>query len=650
MTARTFSSTLLAIPRVGKRALALCGDAILCALTVWIAFSLYWGDWETQYPVRWMVTMGAIALMAPIFVRFGLYRAIFRYAGFDAVLAIIRAVALYGLTFSFVITVIGIADVPRAVGVVQPLLLLVGVTGTRVVARSWLGGWYSGRRRVPGSTRVLIYGAGAAGRQLVAALRNSRELTPVCFVDDDPTLQGNTINGLMVYRRIELADRVHALDITDVLLAIPSAHRDRRNEILDALRPLNVRVRTLPGLIDLARGRVATGDLRELDVEDLLGRAPVPPKPELLNKLVQGKVVLVTGAGGSIGSEICRQIARLQPRMLLLFEVSEFALYTIHQELSLQIDAPQLIPLLGSVTDRRRVDEVMSTWQPETVYHAAAYKHVPLVEHNPAEGLRNNVIGTATAAESAAAHGVSHFVLISTDKAVRPTNVMGASKRLAEQVLQALAATQPSNGTCFAMVRFGNVLDSSGSVVPLFRKQIREGGPLTVTHSEITRYFMTIPEAAQLVIQSGAMAHGGEVFVLDMGEPVRIVDLAQRMIDLSGLTQRIPGVCDGDIEIVVTGLRPGEKLYEELLIGDNPEPTEHPRILKAHETFLPWRELQTSLQALQEGLQRNDVPRMRELLKKLVPGYEPAESVVDWVHTHRLGNAAETVPQLRRAS
>jgi FlaA1/EpsC-like NDP-sugar epimerase len=407
------------------------------------------------------------------------------------------------------------------------------------------------------------------------------------------------------------------------------------------VRAARVQVRTLPGVLELAQGKVQVSDLKELDIEDLLGRDPVPPNPLMLAKNITGKVVMVTGAGGSIGSELCRQVVKAGPAVLLLVELTEFALYAIEQELqSLVLDEQQgdapllrLVPLLANVRDAARMDEILRTWKPHTVYHAAAYKHVPLVEHNPAEGVKNNVQGTLNTAQLAAVHGVSDFVLISTDKAVRPTNVMGTSKRLAEMVLQAQAAVLQGQGgkTRFSMVRFGNVLGSSGSVVPLFRKQIKDGGPITLTDERITRYFMTIPEAAQLVIQAGAMASGGDVFVLDMGEPVKIIDLAKRMVELSGLSLKSEANPNGDIALAVTGLRPGEKLYEELLIGDNPLPTSHPRIMKAHEDFLPWKELQIKLAALGLALDANNVPLIRSLLKDLVPGYQPDGEVVDWV-------------------
>jgi FlaA1/EpsC-like NDP-sugar epimerase len=417
---------------------------------------------------------------------------------------------------------------------------------------------------------------------------------------------------------------------------VPSVSRKRRNEILSLIRTTSVRVQTLPALLDLAQGRVTVNDLRDLDIEDLLGRDSVAPNDMLLAQKITGKTILVTGAGGSIGSELCRQILLQKPKSLLLVDISEFALYSIHQELQQRLGAKEgcgtrLIPLLASVLDVARMDHVMQTWQPDTVYHAAAYKHVPLVEHNPAEGARNNIIGTLTAARAARDNGVSDFVLISTDKAVRPTNTMGTTKRCAEMVLQAFAAQGSGTGTCFSMVRFGNVLGSSGSVVPLFRKQIREGGPITITHQDVIRYFMTIPEAAQLVIQAGAMAKGGEVFVLDMGEPVRIIDLARNMIALSGLSVIDEDNPDGDIAIETVGLRPGEKLYEELLIGENPVPTSHPKIMKANEEYLPWSELDGHLQKLIKVTEANDAVAIRELLLDIVPGFSPTDDVVDFV-------------------
>ncbi|MDM0110735.1 VanZ family protein [Variovorax sp. J22R133] len=635
---------VLGLSRTTKRVVALAVDAGLCVLTVRIALSLRLEEWVTLAGNYWWAVVGALALALPLFVIFGLYRAIFRYGGGSAVAAIWHASLIYALMYAMAFTVVGVEGVPRTVGLIQPPLLLVAIAASRAIARNWLGGSYQPKVARAMLPRALIYGAGSAGRQLAVALANSPDMHVVGFVDDDDRLHGGNIMGLRVYSPSNLGDRIRGLKVGTILLAIPSASRKRRNEILETILAAQVSVRTLPGLTDLANGRVQTSDLRELEIDDLLGRDAVPPNRELLGKNIKGKVVLVTGAGGSIGSELCRQILKAGPDTLLLVERSEYALYAIHGELQQLLavvqSAPHMrvVPLLASVREESRMREIMRTWRPHTVYHAAAYKHVPLVEHNPAEGVKNNVFGTLVTARMAADHGVDDFVLVSTDKAVRPTNVMGTSKRVAEMALQALAEkySKTPGSTRFCMVRFGNVLGSSGSVVPLFRQQIRGGGPITLTHEDITRYFMTIPEAAQLVIQAGAMGKGGEVFVLDMGAPVKIVDLARRMVEMSGLTVADAANPEGDIAICITGLRPGEKLYEELLIGDNPLATEHPRIMKAHEDFLSWSQLDIRLKTLSGALDVNDVPKIRQLLQLIVLGYRPDGAVVDWVHMEQL--------------
>ncbi|PIF76989.1 FlaA1/EpsC-like NDP-sugar epimerase [Variovorax sp. 54] len=635
------AAPLLALPRPVKRMLALGVDAMLCVLCVWLAFSFRFEQWMAPRGVQWSAVAVAVALALPLFVVFGLYRAIFRYAGTAAVMAIVRACVLFGLGYALIFSVVGVRGVPRTVGLLVPLLLFLAIAGSRMFARYWLGGLYMSalqRKQLP---QVVIYGAGSAGLQLAAALAQSRDMVVRAFVDDDSHLQGNTINGLRIQSSDWLSSNAASWGITDVLLAMPSASRGRRVEILNQLLPLHLHVRMLPGLLDLANGKVQVNDLVEVDIEDLLGRDPVEPVADLLHKHIRGQVVLVTGAGGSIGSELCRQIVQLSPSTLLLVELSEYALYGIHQELEQLAPNVRIVPLLASVCDVARLREVMRAWRPDTVYHAAAYKHVPLVEHNPAEGVRNNAMGTLTTARIAMECKVPNFVLISTDKAVRPTNIMGASKRVAEMALQGLA--QQSSDTCFSMVRFGNVLGSSGSVVPLFRKQIEAGGPITLTHADITRYFMTIPEAAQLVIQAGAMAQGGDVFVLDMGEPVRIIDLARRLVELSGRTVRDEHSPDGDIELQVTGLRPGEKLYEELLIGDSAMPTVHPRVMKAHDPCLPWNELWRQFETLNAALESSDVPMLKRTLTQMLPGYRPHAEVVDWVHMerHRVRDGAQ---------
>jgi FlaA1/EpsC-like NDP-sugar epimerase len=634
MQSKTVQFTLN-LPRTQKRLLALMVDSLLCVGTVLFAYYLRLGVWVWPVGTQWLSVAAACLFAIPLFISSGFYRAIFRYAGWSALIAVARAIFVYGILYSMVFTVFGVYGVPRTIGIIQPLLLFFAIGGSRAFARYWLGGGYEALRKLGQRPKVLIYGAGSAGRQLSAALTSSGEMEVIGYIDDDHTLQGSVLNGKTIYAANDLAALVAKLGVTDILLALPSTSRKRRSEILALVSQLSVVVRTLPGLMDLAQGRVTINDIRELDIEDMLGRDAVAPNPILLGKNIAGKTVLVTGAGGSIGSELCRQILFLRPTTLLLVEMSEFALYAIDAELRQKMaNEPgldvRILPLLASVQDERRINSIMATWRPNTVYHAAAYKHVPLVEHNPAEGLRNNVFGTLTVAQAAEAHGVQDFVLISTDKAVRPTNVMGTSKRLAEMTLQALAAK--GGTTRFSMVRFGNVLGSSGSVVPLFRKQIKAGGPVTITHEEITRYFMTIPEAAQLVIQAGAMATGGEVFVLDMGDPVKIVDLARKMIEFSGLSVRDSNTPEGDIEIEVIGLRPGEKLYEELLIGENPVATNHPRIMKARETFLAWPDLKRELVSLSEGMDCGDVAFVRAKLTQIVREFTPDDDVVDWVH------------------
>ena len=645
MTPPELAAPMLALPRVAKRIIALLTDLGLCVFSVWLAYYLRLGEFVALSGNALWAVGGSVVLALPIFVVSGLYRAIFRYSGWPAVVTVARAVGIYGLLYASIFTAIGINDVPRTVGLIQPILLLLFVGASRVLVRVWLGDRYRSIIKRAARPKVLIYGAGSAGRHLASALANSPEMQVLGFLDDAPRLQNEVLNGLRIYNPADLAALVPALNVSNVLLAVPSASRKRRNEILAHIRSAHVSVRTLPSLSDIAQGRVSVSDLRELDIDDLLGREPVSPDMGLLTKNIKGKVVLVTGAGGSIGGELCRQILEAAPSRLLLVEQSEFALYAIQQELEqkLQGTAHLLVPLLASVQDLDRMMQIMSVWRPQTIYHAAAYKHVPLVEHNPAEGLRNNVFGTLHTAQAAVACGVSDFVLISTDKAVRPTNVMGASKRLAEMVLQALAAEQASPSvTQFTMVRFGNVLGSSGSVVPKFRQQLRDGGPITLTHPEITRYFMTIPEAAQLVIQSGALARGGDVFVLDMGEPVRIMDLAKRMVELSGLSVRDEVDSEGDIDIQITGLRPGEKLFEELLIGDNPEPTSHPRIMRAREAFIPWDQISAELGKLDQSLKANDIDQVRQQLQQLVSGYKPSDGIADWVYLEQLPHKNES--------
>lgn len=632
-------NSILKWPRSTKRLVVVVMDVALALVAMWIAFTLRLDTPHAPEGLQWLLYALAPLLAVPVFIRFGLYRAIFRYTGLAALAATTQAVAVYAVMLLAMLLWLQWPTVPRSLGILQPLIFLLLVGASRAIARLWLAGQLGNRNTRQAEKRLLIYGAGAAGVQTAAAMRSGQgQYTLLGFVDDDLAKIGRSINETPVFSPAQVPSIVSKRGVTDILLALPSATRERRNEIIASLYELPVHIRTLPGLSDLTSGRVSVADFRELDIEDLLGRKPVAPDPALLASTLLGKVVLVTGAGGSIGSELCRHIVLQAPAQLVLLDHSEFALYTIHSELKGLCTEGKLnitlIPLLGSVRHYDHVAEIFQRYRPDMVYHAAAYKHVPLVESNPAEGIANNVFGTLNMARAALEHGTARFVLISTDKAVRPTSIMGASKRVSELILQALAdhaaplfepPTAPrssiQNQTCFAMVRFGNVLGSSGSVVPTFRKQLASGGPITVTHEDVTRYFMTIPEAAQLVLQAGAMAEGGDVFVLDMGAPVKIIDLARRMVALSGMTVRDQRHPEGDIEIQIVGLRPGEKLYEELLIGDNPVSTSHPRIMKAHEEFTVWPVLGSELQTLWSATQQRDVSEIKALFSRLVPGY-----------------------------
>ncbi|NMZ05729.1 MULTISPECIES: nucleoside-diphosphate sugar epimerase/dehydratase [Pseudomonas] len=653
---------LLSLPRRRKRILQVIADIILVWLALWMAFVVRLGIDELVNPVvlhSWLFVSAPIVSI-PLFIRFGMYRAVMRYFGNDALIAIIKAVSLSALILGVVVYWYSNHEnvVPRSIVFNYWWLSLIMIGGLRLAMRQYfLGDWFAAAQHVPftsrddGLTKVAIYGAGAAGNQLVAALRMGRVMRPVAFIDDDSSISDRVISGLQVFKPKHIQQMIDATGAQEILLAIPSSNRARRREILGLLEGFPLHVRSVPGFMDLASGRVKVDDIQEVDIADLLGRDAVPAQGDLLEHCIKGQSVLVTGAGGSIGSELCRQILALRPTTLLLFEHSEFNLYSILSELEQRITREslpvRLLPILGSVRNQAKLLDVMKTWHVDTVYHAAAYKHVPMVEHNIAEGVLNNVIGTLNTAQAALQAGVSNFVLISTDKAVRPTNVMGSTKRLAELTLQALSRELAPvlfgdksnisrvNKTRFTMVRFGNVLGSSGSVIPLFHKQIKSGGPLTVTHPKITRYFMTIPEAAQLVIQAGSMGQGGDVFVLDMGEPVRIVELAEKMIHLSGLSVRSDKNPHGDIAIEFTGLRPGEKLYEELLIGDNVVATQHPMIMSANEDHLDWEILKGKLAELLAAVDADDYSRVRQLLRDTVSGYAPDGEIVDWIYQQR---------------
>lgn len=650
---------LLSLPRRKKRFLQVIVDIFLVWIALWMAFLVRLGIDDLTNPMvqhSWLF-LSAPVVAIPLFIRYGMYRAVMRYFGNDALIEIIKAVSLSSLILGIFVYWYSNHEtvVPRSIIFNYWWLSMIMIGGLRLAMRQFfLGDWFTAAQHMPftsrenGLTKVAIYGAGAAGNQLVAALRMGRVMRPVAFIDDDAGIADRVISGLQVYKPKHIQQMIEATGAQEILLAIPSSNRGRRREILGLLEGFPLHVRTVPGFMDLASGRVKVDDIQEVDIADLLGRDSVPAQAELLEHCIKGQSVLVTGAGGSIGSELCRQIFNLRPTTLLLFEHSEFNLYSILSELEQRVAREslpiRLLPILGSVRNQAKLLDIMKAWHVDTVYHAAAYKHVPMVEHNIAEGVLNNVIGTLYTAQAALQAGVSNFVLISTDKAVRPTNVMGSTKRLAELTLQALSRELAPvlfgdksnisrvNKTRFTMVRFGNVLGSSGSVIPLFHKQIKAGGPLTVTHPKITRYFMTIPEAAQLVIQAGSMGQGGDVFVLDMGEPVKIFELAEKMVHLSGFSVRSEKNPHGDIAIEFTGLRPGEKLYEELLIGDNVVSTPHPMIMSANEDHLAWDVLKVKLAELVAAVEANDYPRVRQMLRDTVSGYAPEGEIVDWIH------------------
>jgi len=612
-------NAIVNISRIYKQLLIALVDAIVLVGVLLASFSIRLGYWYWPESDLFWVIAGAPLIAFPVFMQFGLYHGIVRFLGLQALWAIVKAVSLYALIWGIVGFMSAIEGIPRSVILINWLLAMLSIGGLRMIARWAL----SDVNDLASQKNVIIYGAGSAGRQLANALFQSKEHNPVAFIDDDKNLINQHIDGIKVHNigRVELL--MQKYNVGEILLALPSVSHQRRNEIINFLEPYPVLVRILPGVSELAQGKIKVEHLRAVSINDLLGRDPVEPEQSLLQENIKDKVVMVTGAGGSIGSELCRQIIKLGASKLILFEQSELALYTIDQEL----DKDHVFPILGSVVNQDRVERVCKKFGVKTIYHAAAYKHVPMVEYNSTEGVVNNTFGTLKCAQAAINCHVEAFVLISTDKAVRPTNTMGATKRSAEMVLQALSDNQ--NTTKFVMVRFGNVLNSSGSVIPLFRGQIKAGGPVTVTDREIIRYFMTIPEAVELVIQAGAMGESGEVLVLDMGEPVKIFDLAIKMIHLSGLEVKSESNPNGEIEIEITGLRPGEKLFEELLISDNASKTKHPMIMRAKEKMLPWDELNVILRSLENATKDSNQEVLRSLLVQIVPEFQPQCGIED---------------------
>ncbi|ELV8750493.1 polysaccharide biosynthesis protein [Vibrio vulnificus] len=638
------------LPRVHKRLISLAIDTLLITFSFFMAIWVRHGEVDVSVSAETLLTLaGTVVVTLITFTKLGLYRAVLRYLTFHALTVVVLGALISALsitTFAYFFN----AEVPRTVPVIYMTFLALLCGGARMMVRSLI---VQASRK--GCERVLIYGAGSTGRQLAIALRNAETYQVKGFIDNDPSLENTIIQGLTVHSSQQISRLVEKQEIEKILLAMPRATRSERKGIIDGLLHLPVEVLTVPDFKDIVNGNATVDELKDVAIEDLLGRDPVEPNPELMKANIHGKVVMVTGAGGSIGSELCRQIVRQKPKTLILFELSEYGLYEIDKELSGMVEAMQLeveiIPLLGSVQRINRLSATMRAFGVQTVYHAAAYKHVPLVEYNVVEGVRNNVFGTYYSAKAAIEAGVESFVLISTDKAVRPTNVMGTSKRMAELALQALAAKENDkvNGTRFCMVRFGNVLGSSGSVIPLFKRQIEEGQAITVTHPDIIRYFMTIPEAAQLVIQAGAMGKGGDVFVLDMGEPVKIVDLAKNLIQLSGLEVKSSDNPNGDIEIKFTGLRPGEKLYEELLIGDNVEGTDHERIMTANEQFLPLEEFNQILDNLDRACHEFDHETIRQILLETPTGFNPTDGIGDlvWNAKRKLNASKDKVVEIK---
>tara|TARA_Y100000991_G_scaffold73895_2_gene55611 strand:- start:1399 stop:3330 length:1932 start_codon:yes stop_codon:yes gene_type:complete len=630
-----FLNNLLNLPRTVKTLIAVSIDFSCCIISVWFSYYLRLGSIVSLSERGLDALVYALIISFPIFIILGLYKNIFRYSGLDSLFNVSKALLIYGIIYGTRLSLFGIKGIPRTIGLIQPIILLFLIISWRVLVRFILRNLNNQHYAKKDLVKALVYGSGEAGRQVVKAMQDSQEISIQGFIDDDKTKKGCFIDGKRIYSVSNLGNLVTKKNISLILLAIPSIPRKKRNQIIKNLLNYKIAVRTIPNISNLASGKNLITEFSDLDVDDLLGRIEVEPFQSLMKKNNFGKTILVTGAGGSIGSELCRQILKQNPSKILLVEISEYALYSIHSELDeVNKENIEIIPLIGSVQDKQRMGKIISIFKPTTIYHAAAYKHVPIVEHNLIEGLKNNLLGTFDLAKLALSNNVSNFVFISTDKAVRPTSIMGATKRLAELSLQALndknlGLSDDHNQTKFAIVRFGNVLDSSGSVIPKFRDQIKNGGPITLTDRKITRYFMTITEAAQLVIQAGAMAKGGEVFVLDMGNPIKIYDLAKRMIELSGLSIKSNTNPNGDIEIKITGLRPGEKLYEELLLSKNPIKTKHPKVFRSNEPFIVHNELIKEINSLKELIEKNDLENILNNLRKIVIDYYPNKNIID---------------------
>jgi FlaA1/EpsC-like NDP-sugar epimerase len=634
------SKSIINLPRYTKRIIAILIDIGLCIFCTWLAFFLRLEEFVKINNVTTLAVEISIFIAIPIFWLMGLYKTIFRFQGSSIIFTVFVATFTYALMYFAVIGIYGIQGIPRSIGIIQPILLFLSISATRIIIKFL---FLTNFKKSKNKNNVLIYGAGSAGRQLLTSLESNLEMKVFGFLDDHPQFHRQKILGQTVHDPLNIEKLINKKSIDLVLLALPSITRQKRNQIINNLNRFKVIVKTLPSVQDIVDGKVSISDVKDLSIEDLLNREQVQPNLELLSKNISSKVVMVTGAGGSIGSELSRQILKLNPKKLILVELSEFALYKIREELKNINKSIKIIPLLINIQNKTKIEKVFETFNIDTVYHAAAYKHVPLVEENICEGVKNNVFGTFNLAEAALKYNVSNFVLISSDKAVRSTNIMGATKRLAEICIQSLYDNLNQQSK-FAIVRFGNVLQSSGSVIPKFKKQIKEGGPITLTHPDVTRYFMTISEASQLVIQAGAMAEKCEVFVLDMGESIKIKDLIVKMIKLSGLLIKDEKNLDGDIEIKITGLRPGEKMYEELLIGDNPQKTFHEKIQKAQDPFISFSKLKIDLDHLSNLIEENKVEEVKNILTNLVPSYQSNSKIVDHFYEQQSNSKYELNP------
>ena len=626
-----FSNNILALPRYSKRIIALTLDISLCFFSTWIAFIIRLEEVILFKDFNFYSVLISIIIAIPLFWLFGLYRTIFRYTGLSLIFTIIISILIYGLIYFLIIGVYTIQGVPRSVGIVQPMLLFFFIIASRLAVKFILIDNFGIKNNVK-KINILVYGAGNAGRQLAISLENSPEFEVSGFIDDNEQLHRQYILGKIVFSPLKLDNLIKTKNIRLVFLAIPSIGRSKRNQIIQDLNNYKLTVKTLPTISEIVDGRITISDIKDFYIDDLLNRNEVEPNIKLLNKNILSKVVLVTGAGGSIGSELCRQIIRLKPNKLILLELNEFALYSIHEELKILNKNIKITPLLANSQDQKKLEIILDRFKVDTVYHSAAYKHVSLVEENICEGVSNNIFSTMAVANASIIKNVSTFVLISSDKAVRPTNMMGASKRLCELYLQGINMCHKENNTDFSIVRFGNVLESSGSVIPKFTKQIKEGGPVTLSHEDVTRYFMTVTEAAQLVIQAGAMGKNSEVYVLEMGEGVKIKDIIYKMIKLSGLSIKNEKNPEGDIEIEITGLRPGEKLYEELLIGNNPKKTQHSKIQKISDPYIPFNQLENDIMILKNLLAENKAFEVKNYLLKLVKSYQSNADMVDHIH------------------